>query len=78
MAGNSSTIGSGIVTGLAALCVALRFYVRIRIKVGIGWDDWLILLGLLLTLLAGALVIYGIRHCACSWRNPTKILQVQV
>ncbi|KAL8800462.1 MAG: hypothetical protein Q9182_005174 [Xanthomendoza sp. 2 TL-2023] len=33
---DTATIVSGIVTGLATLCVALRFFVRIRIKVGVG------------------------------------------
>lgn len=65
MTGNSSgddagtTVASGIFTGLAALCVASRFYVRTKIKVGIAWDDWWVFIGLLLTLLLGGLLIWG-------------------
>ncbi|MCJ1246023.1 hypothetical protein MMC30_003227 [Trapelia coarctata] len=50
---------SGVVTGLSALCVALRFFVRIRMKVHLGWDDWWCLIGLLSTLVAGALLLAG-------------------
>lgn len=31
-------------TVLAVLLVALRFYVRTRMKTGLGWDDWTMLL----------------------------------
>ena len=52
-------VASGMVTALAAICVALRFYTRIHVKVGIAWDDWWILVGLLLTLLTGGLLLWG-------------------
>lgn len=54
-----ATVISRIGIGLAAICVALRFYSRIRIKAGIGWDDWWILIGLLMTFLTGALLLWG-------------------
>lgn len=56
---DTATVVSGIVTGLAALCVALRFFVRVRTKVGVSWDDCWILIGLLLTLATGGLIIWG-------------------
>lgn len=64
MSNSSSTstatvVASGIVTGLATLCVALRFFTRMRTKVGIAWDDWWILVGLLATLLCSALLLWG-------------------
>lgn len=31
-------------TILAVLVVALRIYIRARIKAGLGWDDWTMLL----------------------------------
>lgn len=31
-------------TVLAVLLVALRFYIRTRMKTGLGWDDWTMLL----------------------------------
>lgn len=52
-------VASGIVTGLAVICVALRFYTRIRTKAGIAWDDWWILIALLTTLLTGGLLLWG-------------------
>jgi formate hydrogenlyase subunit 3/multisubunit Na+/H+ antiporter MnhD subunit len=52
-------VASGVVTSLAAICVALRFYVRVHIKAGLAWDDWWILIGLLTTLLTGGLLIWG-------------------
>lgn len=52
-------VASGIVTGLAAICVALRFYTRIRTKAGIGWDDRWILIALLTTLLTGGILLWG-------------------
>jgi len=59
----STSVASGVVTGLATICVALRFYVRIRTKIGLGWDDWMILIGLLTTLLSGALLLWGKLLC---------------
>lgn len=56
---DTATVVSGIVTGLASICVALRFFVRVRTKVGVSWDDWWIFIGLLLTLLTGGLIIWG-------------------
>ena len=56
---DTATVVSGIVTGLATICVALRFFVRVRTKVGVSWDDWWIFIGLLLTLLTGGLIIWG-------------------
>lgn len=58
--GTGTTAASGVVTGLATLCVAVRFYTRIRTKVHLSWDDWFILIGLLLTLLTAGLLVWGL------------------
>lgn len=55
--GVSSTVGAAIVAVLAVIFVGLRFYARKRYKSGIAWDDWWILIGLLITLLEGALLL---------------------
>jgi len=55
----ATLVVSGIVTGLGIICVALRFLVRIRMKVHLGWDDWWCLISMLATLLSGALLIAG-------------------
>lgn len=57
--GTGTTAASGVVTGLATLCVALRFYTRIRTKAQLSWDDWFILVGLFLTLLTAGLLVWG-------------------
>lgn len=56
---NVTRIISRVAFGLAFISVALRFYTRLRIKVQIGWDDWWILIGLLLTSLSYALLQWG-------------------
>ena len=55
----ATTAASATVTGLALIAVVLRFYVRIRFKAGLAWDDWWILVGLLLTLLTGGLLLWS-------------------
>jgi len=50
---------SGVITGLAIITVALRFFVRIRMKTRIQWDDWFILIAMLVTLLEGGLILAG-------------------
>lgn len=55
---------SGVITALATICVALRFFVRLRIsKVRLAWDDWFILIALLVTLLEGGLTLAGPFSC---------------
>lgn len=75
MAGEAA---SGVVTGLATLCVALRFFVRVRIKVRIGWDDWWMLIGLLLTLVTGGVIICGISDHAQAANIMANSVQVSV
>ena len=53
------TIVGATVVALAAVSVALRFYTRFFMRAGFKWDDWLILLSLLSTIAADALVLYG-------------------
>ncbi|KAF7511194.1 hypothetical protein GJ744_005091 [Endocarpon pusillum] len=53
-----TTVISGVITGIAVLCTALRFYVRVHGKAGIAWDDWWILAGLLSYLLTAGLLLY--------------------
>ncbi|KAL8934084.1 MAG: hypothetical protein Q9216_006078 [Gyalolechia sp. 2 TL-2023] len=58
--GTGTTAASGVVTGLATLCVALRSYTRVRTKVQLSWDDWFILVGVLLMLLTAGLLVWGL------------------
>ncbi|KAA8571276.1 hypothetical protein EYC84_000603 [Monilinia fructicola] len=50
-----------IVTILAVIAVALRFLTRRLTKAGIAADDWWILIGLLLLIITGAVLLYGVK-----------------
>jgi len=57
---NTATTAVGaLVIVLAVISVALRFYTRHFTKAGFGWDDWLILLALLATIVTDVLELYG-------------------
>ncbi|KAI9641747.1 hypothetical protein NHQ30_009603 [Ciborinia camelliae] len=56
-----TTTAAVIVTILAAIAVALRFLTRKLTKAGIAADDWWILLGLLLFIVVGSLLLYGVK-----------------
>lgn len=42
----SLVVVAAVFEGLATLVVALRFHLRIKLKQGVKWDDWLALLSL--------------------------------
>ncbi|KUJ17243.1 uncharacterized protein LY89DRAFT_547040, partial [Mollisia scopiformis] len=56
-----TTTASTIVSVLAVISVALRFWTRRLIKAGYGPDDWWILVGLVFMLSTGAILLYGVR-----------------
>jgi cation transporter-like permease len=67
----STTAVGALVIVLAVIFVALRFYARYSTKTGFGWDDWLILLALVATILTDVLVLwcsYLLAFPACSAR----------
>ncbi|KAI0887036.1 uncharacterized protein GGS22DRAFT_120698 [Annulohypoxylon maeteangense] len=49
----------GVVIVLAIIFVALRFYIRIFTRAGLGYDDWLILLGVVTILIIMVLLLVG-------------------
>ena len=56
----TSTIAiSALVIALAIIFVALRFYVRISTKSGIGWDEILLLASVITTILTAILVLWA-------------------
>lgn len=55
----AATVVGAVVIVLAVIFVALRFYVRITTHVGLKWDDWLILIAVLLFILTAVLVVWG-------------------
>ncbi|ATZ56044.1 hypothetical protein BCIN_12g05820 [Botrytis cinerea B05.10] len=56
-----TTTAALVVTILAAITVALRFWTRRLTKAGVAADDWWILIGLLLLIVTGSLLLYGVK-----------------
>ncbi|KAF2973115.1 hypothetical protein GQX73_g488 [Xylaria multiplex] len=57
---DDATLGvSALVIALAVIFVALRFYTRIFTRQGLQWDDWLILVAVVTTLVTIALLLWG-------------------
>ncbi|KAI1501875.1 hypothetical protein F5X99DRAFT_381318 [Biscogniauxia marginata] len=50
---------SALVIVLAVISVALRFYTRIFTKAGLGFDDWLIMVAVIVILTTAALLLWG-------------------
>ncbi|KAH6706285.1 hypothetical protein BKA61DRAFT_580541 [Leptodontidium sp. MPI-SDFR-AT-0119] len=57
----ATTTASTIVSVLAVISVALRFWTRRIIKAGYKADDWWILVGLVFMLSTGGVLLYGVR-----------------
>lgn len=53
-----TAVGAAIIA-LSIIVVALRFYTRIYLKSGLGWDDWLSLVALSGNIAAAILVLAG-------------------
>ena len=63
---------SGLSYGLSILAVSLRFYTRKFTKVGLGWDDWLLLAAVILTTITAALLLWGaseVLQALKGWRE---------
>lgn len=57
--GDATLAVSGVVIALAVISVALRFYTRKFTRLGLGGDDWLILVAVIATLLTAVLLLWG-------------------
>lgn len=57
--GNIETGVGATMIALGIVVVALRFYARIHLQNGLGWDDWLALVGLIATIIPSLLVLSG-------------------
>lgn len=55
--GNIETAVGATMIALMVVFVVLRFYARVHLKTGIGWDDWLALVGLVAAIVAALLVL---------------------
>lgn len=49
-----------VVIVIALLSCVLRFYSRLSFKLGLWWDDWMILVAAITTLATAALLLAGI------------------
>ncbi len=71
-----NTVVSAIITVVAIICVALRFYVRVHMKAGVGADDWWILAGLLSFLLTAGLLLWStLADCISLPNSPANTFQ---
>ena len=52
-------------SAVAIILVGLRFYVRKMQRAHIGIDDWLIVIGLAMTVAVGITLIIGLLHQCC-------------
>ena len=62
----STTAVGALVLALAVVSVAARFYTRHFTKAGFGWDDWLILLALIATIIGNVLMLCGSSYSGFS------------
>lgn len=57
--GNIETGVGATMIALGIVVVGLRFYARIHLRTGLGWDDWLALVALVASIIAALLVLVG-------------------
>lgn len=71
---NATAVVLGIVLVLDIITVVLRFYARKITKVGVKWDDWLILAAIVATLVVAGLLIWCMVHLlSLSYSLPWRI-----
>lgn len=58
-AGDVETGVGAAIIALMIVFVGLRFYARVHLKTGLGWDDWFALGGLIAATVAALLVLSG-------------------
>ncbi|KAI7775748.1 hypothetical protein LA080_006380 [Diaporthe eres] len=54
---DATTAAGASMIALSVIVVACRFYMRLKLKSGLKWDDWFILISLLSLITAGVLVV---------------------
>lgn len=68
---DATTAAGATMIALSVIVVACRFYMRLKLKSGLKWDDWFILISLLSLITAGVLVVAGM---SCLLSFPFVIL----
>lgn len=56
---DATTAAGATMVALSVIVVIFRFYTRLRLKSGLRWDDWFILISLISLITAGVLVVVG-------------------
>lgn len=56
---DATTAAGATMIALSVIVVACRFYMRLKLKSGLKWDDWFILISLISLITAGVLVVAG-------------------
>ena len=65
----STTAAGATMIAFSVIVVACRFYMRLKLKSGLKWDDWFILISLLSLITAGVLVVAGTFGCFLFFPN---------
>lgn len=60
---DATTAAGATMIALSVIVVVCRFYMRLKLKSGLKWDDWFILISLLTLITAGVLVVAGTFVC---------------
>lgn len=69
---DATTAAGATMIALSVIVVACRFYMRLKLKSGLKWDDWFILISLLSLITAGVLVVAGM-FCLVSFHDAHSI-----
>lgn len=68
----ATLVVGGLVVILAIITVILRCYTRISTKVGLWWDDFLIVFAVLVTITTAAILIWGKQRSFRSLKESSK------
>lgn len=75
---DATTAAGATMIALSVIVVACRFYMRLKLKSGLKWDDWFILISLLSLITAGVLVVAGtfvsVFHSSVCFMMPREPL----
>ena len=70
---SGSTIAvEAFIIALAVVSVALRFYTRISSKAGLWWDDWMIFIAVVSTVITAVVLLIGKFFMKCIRSRQRK------
>lgn len=75
---DASQLAGILLIVLGIITVAGRFYSRWITKLGFGWDDWTILIAMVIGIVPGALTMWGGLFCFSSFLHDSSIHPYQI